>query len=362
MYSEIAKEKFNNLVKNYKTKDVYVLGIESSCDETSIAVVKNGREILSNVIASQIDIHSRFGGVVPEVASRNHLMCINNVLNESLVKAGVTLDKIDAIAVTYGAGLMGALMVGVNFAKSLAYALNLPLIKVNHIKGHISANYLADPNLKPPFISLIVSGGHTAIVKVEDYVTNLLIGSTIDDAVGEAYDKVAKVLGLGYPGGPIVDKTAKTGNNNLVFVKKDILKNSFNFSYSGLKTAVINYLHNLKQHGDQPNVADVCASFQAEAVKALVDKSIRACKKFKLKTLAVAGGVAANSYLRSELTKAGNDNGIDVKFPPLILCTDNAAMIACEGYNNIISNAGLSDLSLTATPNLNLKYEVRKLF
>ncbi len=362
MYYQIAKEKFNNLYANYKSQDIYVLGIESSCDETSIAVVKNGREVLSNVIASQIDIHARFGGVVPEVASRNHLMCINNVLEESLKKANVTLDKINAIAVTYGAGLMGALMVGVNYAKSLAYALNIPLIKVNHIKGHISANYLACPELKPPFISLVVSGGHTAIVKVEDYVTNTLIGSTIDDAVGEAYDKVSKVLGLGYPGGPIVDKTAKLGQNNIVFVKKDILKNSFNFSYSGLKTAVINYLHNLKQHNIQPNVADVCASFQAEAVKALVDKSIKACKKFKLKTLAVAGGVAANSYLRQELINAGKLNEIDVKFPPLILCTDNAAMIACEGYNNLISGCGLSDLSLTATPNLNLKYEIKKLF
>lgn len=362
MYYTYAEEKFNNLVKNYKTKDVYVLGIESSCDETSIAVVKNGREVLSNIIASQIDIHSRFGGVVPEVASRNHLMCINNVLEESLTKAKVSLNDIDAIAVTYGAGLMGALMVGVNFAKSLAYALNIPLIKVNHIKGHISANYLADVNLKPPFISLIVSGGHTAIVKVEDYVKNTLIGSTIDDAVGEAYDKVAKVLGLGYPGGPIVDKTAKLGNENIVFVKKDVLKNTFNFSYSGLKTAVINYLHNLKQHNIEPNVADVCASFQAEAVKMLVERSVRACKKYKSKTLAVAGGVAANSYLRSELTKACEQNGISVKFPPIILCTDNAAMIACEGYNNIISGCGLSDLKLTATPNLNLKYEIRKMF
>lgn len=360
MYYKIATEKFNNLVKNHKTQDVYVLGIESSCDETSIAVVKNGREVLSNVIASQIDIHSRFGGVVPEVASRNHLMCINNVLNESLQKANVELKQIDAIAVTYGAGLMGALMVGVNFAKSLAYALNIPLIKVNHIKGHISANYIATPELKPPFISLVVSGGHTAIVRVDDYVSNTLIGSTVDDAIGEAYDKVAKVLGLGYPGGPIVDKTAKLGTNNIVFVKKDVLKNSFNFSYSGLKTAVINYLHNLKQHNTQPNVADVCASFQHEAVKALVDKSIRACKKFKLKTLAVAGGVAANSYLRSQLTEAGNAEGITVLFPPMVLCTDNAAMIACEGYNNIISGEGLADLSLTATPNLHLKYSVLK--
>lgn len=360
MYYQIAEQKFNNLVKNHKTQDIYVLGIESSCDETSIAIVKNGREILSNVIASQIEIHSRFGGVVPEVASRNHLMAINNVLNQSLEQAKITLDKIDAIAVTFGAGLMGALMVGVNFAKSLAYALNVPLIKVNHIKGHISANYLADVNLTPPFISLIVSGGHTALVKVEDYVTNTLIGSTTDDAVGEAYDKVAKVLGLGYPGGPIVDKMAKTGNANITFVKHDGLKNSFNFSYSGLKTAVINYLHNQKQHNKVPNVADVCASFQAEAVKTLVEKSIKACKKFKQKTLVVAGGVAANSSLRESLVKAGGENGIKVKFPPLVLCTDNAAMIACEGYNNLISGFGLANLSLTAMPNLNLKYEVLK--
>lgn len=360
MYQFIAEEKFNNLVKNYKTKDILVLGIESSCDETSIAVVKNGREILSNVIASQIEIHKRFGGVVPEVASRNHLMAIDNVLTEAIKKANVRLQDINAIAVTYGAGLVGALMVGVTYAKSLAFALNIPLIKVNHIKGHISANYIATPTLKPPYISLIVSGGHTAIVKVSDYVNNILIGTTTDDAVGEAYDKVAKVLGLGYPGGPIIDKKAKEGEANIKFVKSDALKNSFNFSYSGLKTAVINYLHNLQQHGISPNVEDVCASFQKEAVNALVEKSIRACKKFKLKTLAVAGGVAANSYLRQELKTTGKQNGIEVLFPPMVLCTDNAAMIAAEGYFNIISGEGLADTGLTATPNLNLKYVSKK--
>ena len=360
MYIIDAAEKFNNLYKNHKTKDIIVLGIESSCDETSIAVVKNGREVLSNVIASQIEIHKRFGGVVPEVASRNHLMAIDNVLNEALLKANITLKDIDAIAVTYGAGLMGALMVGVTYAKSLAFALNIPLIKVNHIKGHISANYIATPELTPPYIALIVSGGHTAIVKVADYVNNILIGSTVDDAVGEAYDKVAKVLGLGYPGGPIIDKMAKTGKPSIKFVKHDMLKNSFNFSYSGLKTAVINYLHNLNQHGEEPNVADVCASFQAEAVGALVEKSIRACKKFKSKTLVVAGGVAANSYLREQLKNSGEQNNIEVLFPPMVLCTDNAAMIAAEGYFNIISNSGLADTDLTATPTLNLKYVAKK--
>lgn len=360
MYQKIAEEKFNNLVKNYKTKDIYVLGIESSCDETSIAIVKNGREVLSNVISSQIEIHKRFGGVVPEVASRNHLLAIDNVLTEALTQAKLTLSDIDAIAVTYGAGLMGALMVGVTYAKTLAYALNLPLIKVNHIKGHISANYIATKTLTPPYMALIVSGGHTAIVKVTDYVNNQLIGSTVDDAIGEAYDKVAKVLGLGYPGGPIIDKMAKQGEANIKFVKSDSLKNTFNFSYSGLKTAVINYLHNLEQHGKQPNVADVCASFQAEAVGVLVEKSIKACKKFKAKTLAVAGGVAANSYLREKLTKMGEQNKIEVLFPPLILCTDNAAMIAAEGYFNIISNSGLATTELSAYPNLHLKYDIKK--
>ena len=360
MYQTNAIQKFNNLVKNYKNTDILVLGIESSCDETSIAVVKNGREVLSNVIASQIDIHKRFGGVVPEVASRNHLMAIDNVLTEALDKAGVTLNDIHAIAVTYGAGLMGALMVGVTYAKSLAFALDLPLIKVNHIKGHISANYIATPTLTPPYNALIVSGGHTAIVKVADYVNNELIGSTVDDAVGEAYDKVAKVLGLGYPGGPVIDKMAKQGNPTIKFIKHDALKNSFNFSYSGLKTAVINYLHNLEQHGKEPNVADVCASFQAEAVGALVEKSIKACKKTKVKTLAVAGGVAANSYLREQLKLTGEQNGITVLFPPMVLCTDNAAMIAAEGYFSLISGAGLADSGLTATPNLHLKYVVTK--
>lgn len=360
MYQEIAKQKFEYLKQNLDKKDILVLAIESSCDETSIAVVKNGREVLSNVISSQIEIHKRFGGVVPEVASRNHLLAINNVLMQSLKEANVTLKDIDAIGVTYGAGLVGALLVGVNFAKSLAYCLNLPLIGVNHIKGHVSANYIAHKSLVPPFNCLVVSGGHTALIKVEDYVHNTILGTTVDDAIGEAYDKVSKVLGLGYPGGPIIDKTAKTGTANIKFVKKDILKNSNNFSYSGLKTSVINYLHQKQQKNEEINVADVCASFQAEAVDVLVEKSIKACKKNKMKTLCLAGGVAANSYLRESMEIKGKENGIKVLFPPIILCTDNAAMIGCETYYNIVNGVGLCDLTLNATPGLNLKFGIER--
>lgn len=359
MYKEIAEEKFNKLVLESKNRDIIILAIESSCDETSVAILKNGREILSNIISSQIDIHAKFGGVVPEVASRNHLMAISGVVNKALEEANVTLQDIDAIGVTYGAGLVGALMVGVNYAKSLAYALAIPLIKVNHIKGHISANYIAHPELKPPFISLIVSGGHTAIVKVENYLKNTLIGSTIDDAIGESYDKVAKCLGLGYPGGPKIDKLAKEGDNNITFVAHGIMADGFNFSYSGLKTAVINYIHTKEQKGEEINKADVCASFQHTAVMEVVNKTIKAAKKNKINTIAVAGGVAANSYLREKLTTLGEAEGIKVLFPPNILCTDNAAMIGAEAYNSLISGEGLADMTLTAVSNLHLKYSVR---
>ena len=353
MYKDIAKEKFNKL----KSKEnVIVLAIESSCDETSIAVIKNGREILSNVISSQIDIHKRFGGVVPEVASRNHLLAISNVLDEAIEKAGITLKDIDAIAVTYGAGLVGALMVGVTFAKSLAYALELPLIKVNHIKAHISANYLAYSDLKPPFISLIVSGGHTAIVRVDDYVNNTLIGTTHDDAIGECYDKVAKVLGLGYPGGPEIDKRAKRGENKFKFVKPTALgKGKYGFSYSGLKTAVINFVHKINQNGDKLDIDDICTSFQCYAVDELVSKSLKACKEYKLNKLAVAGGVSANSYLRERLMQEGEKAKVKIYLPPFILCTDNAGMVGAEAYFLIKSGEGLADLDLTADSSINLK-------
>ncbi len=360
MYEEIAKEKFNRLHEEYGKRDILILSIESSCDETSIAVTKNGREVLSNVISSQIDIHKKFGGVVPEIASRNHLMAISGVLQEALDVAKVKLSDIDAVAVTYGAGLMGALLVGVGFAKSLAYALEIPLIKVNHILGHISANYIAHPDLKTPYICAVISGGHTAILKVEDLDQYELIGTTTDDAIGEAYDKVAKVLGLPYPGGPVVDKHSKTGNNNIVFVKKSALANSFNFSFSGLKTAVINYINSAKQKGQEVVVDDVCASFQHEAMEELMVKSIRACKKYKINKLALAGGVSANSYLREELTKRCATEKIQLYFPPLILCTDNGAMIGAEAYNSIISGNNLAGLDLAVESGIHLKNANKK--
>jgi len=360
MYIEVAKEKFNKLKKDYKTRDIYVLGIESSCDETSIAIVKNGREILSNVIDSQIDIHAKFGGVVPEVASRNHLLNIDRVLDECLKEANMTLQDIDAIAVTYGAGLIGALMVGVNYAKSLAYALEVPLIAVNHIKGHISANYITHKDLNPPFISLIVSGGHTALLRVENFYKNKMLGSTIDDAVGECYDKVAKTLGLGYPGGVVVDKKSKEGNNNITFISKGIMSNTLDFSFSGVKTQVINYVHKLKQNNEEIPVEDICASFQEQVVNELVEKSIKACIKYKEKNLVVGGGVSANSRLRERLLEECKAKNINIYFPDIKLSGDNGAMIASEGYFQLISGKGLADMDLSPEPNINLKWERRR--
>ncbi|MBQ4558189.1 MAG: tRNA (adenosine(37)-N6)-threonylcarbamoyltransferase complex transferase subunit TsaD [Clostridia bacterium] len=353
MYIDIATEKFNRLRTQ---KDIIVLAFESSCDDTSVAVVKNGREVLSLVIASQIDIHARFGGVVPEVASRNHLLSISNITEEALNKANLTLSDIDAIAVTYGAGLVGSLMVGVNFAKSLAFALELPLIKVNHIRAHVAANYLSNKDLTPPFLALIVSGGHTALTKVEDYATQTLIGTTHDDAVGEAYDKVAKVLGLGYPGGPVVDKLSKSGNNNIQFIKPNYNKKDFNFSYSGLKTSVINYLHKTKQRGEDACVEDVCASFQCQAVEELVTKTINASKKYKIDKIALAGGVACNSHLRAEIQKACEKEKKKLYYPTPIECTDNAAMVGAEAYYQILAGANLADLDLVPDTTINLKY------
>ena len=333
-------------------KDIYILAIESSCDETSVAIVKNGREVLSNVISSQIDIHTKFGGVVPEIASRNHVMAITGVYNQALKEANMTIKDIDAIGVTYGAGLIGALMVGVNFAKGLAYANNLPLIKVNHIYGHISANYIQDKELEPPFICLVVSGGNTAIVKTIGYNKNVYIGGTLDDAVGEAYDKVARVVGLGYPGGPKIDKASKEGVANIVFVKHNTLKNTYNFSYSGLKTACINYIHNLEQKGEKINVADICASFQNEAVSELVDKTIKVAREYKINTVALAGGVSANSVLRESMKKAGERYGIRVIYPPIILCTDNAAMIGSSAYFSLKNGEDIANLDLTPKASL----------
>ncbi len=321
-------------LNQFKDKCI-ILGIESSCDETSASVVLNGREVLSNVVSSQIDIHKKFGGVVPEVASRNHIMAINNVVDEALKKANISKKELSAIAVTYGAGLIGALMVGVNYAKALAYSLNIPLIPVNHIRGHIAANYIIDKTLEPPFFALVVSGGHTALLEIKNYTKQKMVLTTLDDAIGESFDKVARVLKLGYPGGPKVEKLAKSGEPTVKLNYTD--RDLGSFSYSGLKTAVVNYVNNKANKNEEFNSADVAATFQYLAVKQLTDKVIPFIKKSKYKTLVICGGVSANNYLKDEFQKQCNENGIKLIVPPLNLCTDNAAMIASEGYFKLIS-------------------------
>ncbi len=327
-------------------KDILVLGIESSCDETSAAVVKNGREVLSNVINSQIKIHEKFGGVVPEIASRSHTEVINSVVKQALKEANVTIEDIDVITPTYGPGLVGALLVGVSYAKGLSFATGKPLVGVNHIEGHIAANYITYKDLKPPFICLIISGGHTHLVNIKSYTEFEILGKTKDDAVGEAFDKVARVVGLGYPGGPKVDKLAKQGTPNVVLPKTHI--DNLNFSFSGIKTAILNLYHK------NPNInkADLCASFEKNVAEVLVKNSIQALKQTNLEKIALAGGVSANSYIRAEFSKL-EDMGIKVYYPELKLCTDNAAMIASAGYYNFI-NGKKSDLTLNAIPNLKI--------
>ena len=350
-YMERMKEKFDKLRTK---KDVLILSIESSCDETSIAIVKNGREVLSNIIASQIEIHRRFGGVVPEVASRNHITAIDNIFKEALVSANVKKEDIDAIAVTYGAGLIGALLVGVNFAKGLAYSLDIPLIAVSHVYGHIAANYISYKELTPPFVCLMVSGGHTALLKVNDYNKIKLLGTTVDDAVGEAFDKVARVLGLPYPGGPEIDKLAKTGKNNYKFVVSNSLKNTLNFSFSGVKTEVVNLVHNASQKGVEINKADLACSFQECVTDELSFKAIKACKQQESKKLVVAGGVGANSRLKEKLSVACKENNIEFYSPILKYCTDNGAMIGSMAYYLMKDGLGLAELDLTAKPNVDL--------
>lgn len=333
--------------------DVIILGIETSCDETSIAIVKNGREVLSNVISSQIEIHQRFGGVVPEIASRNHTMAIINVLDQALPQANVTLNDIDAVAVTYGAGLVGALLVGVSAAKAISYLLDKPLIAVNHIRAHIAANYLDNSDLVPPFLCAVVSGGHTELVDIQDYINYEILGSTMDDAAGEAFDKVARVLGLGYPGGPKIDQLAKQGNNNIEFFKTaKMITDDYNFSYSGLKTAVVNYIHNAQQRGEKININDICASFSYYALEPIVQKAFDATRKLGYQNIALAGGVAANSYLRQRFQEMGKKYDINVYIPKLSLCTDNAAMVAAMGYYNYINKVSIADLTLNAVPSL----------
>ena len=328
-------------------KDTIILGIESSCDETSCAIVKNGREVLSNVINSQIDIHEQFGGVVPEIASRNHVQAISEVVKQALQQANMTFEDIDGIACTYGPGLVGALLVGVSYAKGLSYALNKPLIPTNHIHGHIAANYITHKDLKPPFLCLIVSGGHTHLVNIKDYQNFEILGKTRDDAIGEAFDKVARVIGLGYPGGPKIDKLAKQGQPNIKLPKTHF--ENLDFSFSGIKTAVINYNHNNKE----VNKADLAISFEQAVTDVLVENTLKAVKENKINTVALAGGVSANTYIRDRFNKLAQEENIKIYYPDLKLCTDNAAMIAAAGYYNFINNR-FADLELNAIPNLKI--------
>ncbi len=327
-------------------KDIYTLGIESSCDETSVAVVKNGREILSNIIDTQIPIHEKYGGVVPEIASRNHIEAISRVTKKALKDANIKLEDIDAITPTYGPGLVGALLVGLSYAKALSFAINKPLVGVNHIQGHIAANYITYPELQPPFICCMMSGGNTQIVYVKSYTEFEVLGKTRDDAIGEAFDKVARVVGLGYPGGPKVDKLAKDGKPEIELPKTHF--ENMDFSFSGIKTAVINL------HHKDPNInkADLCASFQKTVTEILIENVKKAIKLTNIKTVVLAGGVSANSYIRKSFLELEKKD-IKIYMPDLKLCTDNAAMIASAGYYNYI-NGKRDDLALNAIPNLKL--------
>lgn len=327
-----------------------ILGIETSCDETSVAVVSDGRKVLSNVISSQINIHSQYGGVVPEIASRKHLEAINAVVDSALSDANITMDDIDAIAVTYAPGLVGALLVGVSCAKAISFATGKPLIPVHHIRAHICANYIEHKDLEPPFVCLVCSGGHSHIIHVKSYTDYKILGQTRDDAAGEAFDKVARVLGLGYPGGPKVDALAKSGNENAIFFKKpDFGENCFDFSFSGIKTGVINYIANAKQRGEDVCYADVAASFQCNVCQVLIKNLVDSAKMVGVDTVALAGGVAANSRLRQELEE--QKGNLKAVYPSPILCTDNGAMIGCSGYYEWISGR-TADMTLNAIPYL----------
>lgn len=330
-----------------------ILGIESSCDETSASVVEDGRKVLSNIISSQIDIHKLYGGVVPEIASRKHLEVINTVIKEALDTSGKSLSDIDAVGVTYAPGLVGALLVGVSSAKAIAYSLNKPLIPVHHIRAHICANYIEHPELKPPFMCLVTSGGHSHIILVNDYTDYKVIGQTRDDAAGEAFDKVARVLELGYPGGPKIDALAKQGNENAVSFKKVTFgKDNFDFSFSGIKTGVINYIHNAHQKNEQINKADIAAGFEKSVVEVLIDNLLAAADKYNISRIALAGGVACNSRLRDELENRKGSK--TVYYPSPILCTDNGAMVASCAYHEWKSG-NIADISLNAIPFLSVE-------
>lgn len=335
-------------------KEIKILAIESSCDETAAAVIRNGREVMSNVISSQIELHKLYGGVVPEIASRKHIEKVNQVIQAALDEAKVSLDDIDAIGVTYGPGLVGALLVGVAEAKAIAYAKKLPLVGVHHIEGHISANYIEHPDLEPPFICLVVSGGHTHLVRVKDYGTYEILGRTRDDAAGEAFDKVARAIGLGYPGGPKIDKLSKEGNPEAIsFPKAHVAEAPLDFSFSGVKSAVLNYINGCEMKGISYNTADIAASFQKAVVDVLVEHSMKAVEMYHTDKFAIAGGVAANSGLREAMKAACEKKGIQFSYPSPIFCTDNAAMIGVAAYCEYLAGTR-HGLDLNAIPNLKL--------
>lgn len=335
-------------------KDVFILGIESSCDETGAAIVRNGREVISSVVASQIEFHQKFGGVVPEIASRKHLEMLNPVLDDVLGKARLGYEKLDAVAVTIGPGLVGALLMGLGAAKVISYVKGLPLIGVNHLEAHIHANFIDHPDLKPPFISLIVSGGHTILVYMEDFGSYELLGETLDDSVGEAYDKIAAFLGLGYPGGPVIDEMAKEGDPAAIQFPRAMMRTGdFNFSLSGLKTAVLNYVSHLRLESHEIPLHDLAASFQAAAVDVLVAKTVQAAKEKGVDKVVLAGGVAANSYLRRRMIEETKSEGMLLYYPHIFLCTDNAIMIAAAGHYRYMSGDRLS-IEANPIPNLRL--------
>lgn len=328
-------------------KETITIGIESSCDETSVAIIKNSREVLSNVINSQIMIHEKYGGVVPEIASRNHTEVINQIVKEALREANLNFSDIDLVGVAYGPGLVGALLVGVSYAKALSFALNKPLVGVNHIEGHIAANYISHQDLTPPFLCLIISGGHTHLVYVKDYTKFEILGKTRDDAIGEAFDKIARVVGLGYPGGPKVDKLAKEGSPNIELPKTHF--ENLDFSFSGIKTAIIN----MNRKNPNLNKADLCSSFQKTATEILLANVFKASKIQDTNKIAICGGVSANSYIRKEFSRFGEENGFQIYYPSLNLCTDNAAMIATAAYYKYM-NGQTSTLKLNAIANLKI--------
>ena len=349
-YESDAKAKAQRLVEAGRAT---ILAIESSCDETAAAIVRDGREVISSVISSQIPLHAMYGGVVPEIASRKHVESVCPVVQEALERANMSLNDVDAIAVTYGPGLVGALLIGVSAAKALAYAADKPLVPVNHIEGHVSANYIAHRDLEPPFVCLVASGGHSHIVRVEDYGVYTLLGQTMDDAAGEAFDKAARVLGLPYPGGPLLDKLSREGNPHALKLPHVKTPGQYDYSFSGLKTALINAVHKLRQSGQDVPAADIAASFQHAVVELLTDRAVRAARDTGAKTLALAGGVASNSGLRSAMNDACQRAGIRLVMPPPVLCTDNAAMIGSAGFYRLMRGE-VAGLDLNACPSLRL--------